>query len=638
MWKLITDCSDPSSVRTFNNVTDLFHPVTNPQEFTPLTVTHHHNLIKSFYSRDNLKEHYRYLLYGIQSCIYERYLESTVEHILTAVTDENLWVLAFINFTDGNGASPHFYPYRPIDISKTSTSVAYQVRDMGYHSGEVPIGTIEWANWFNEKLAAVKAKWLTDLFNKHPDLLLTSPFHINEIITCYNKYIVGRPYCTSNIDSTSYDYHTALQMIQTDPNVVLSIDSTRGSFNVFMNTVVSKHNKAPLYNVMQYSANPLKFLKWPLTLKKEHNPVLYGLELELSTNYSCQQLVEATDEPFFIIKTDSSVTGSKRFKYELATIPMSYKAHRKHWAHWFSTLNYDEFDQTKDTNNGLHIHIAKTAFINSSHIRNFTWFFTMPAHTDFMLIVSERPQSSLDSYATMPNHSGSRTQAYLNTLNTVKQVRGCIHLSPKGTIEVRLFRGIVSLAEILKNLEFTDSVFNYTMNASIQTLTLKHYYQWLQKTPKNKYTLIKKYFEQIPNINAIIESSQLFDIICNEKKPDQIVKLLNKSRLTITQAHITILNRRWKKRTFVLDKATGKVTLSTHNHGKLAFLDRSLEKRLLHNYKEGPPTILAATPNTPPQRRNRPNVNEISTNDWIDSHTVILDSTNTVVGFSDGSR
>jgi hypothetical protein len=640
MLKLITDYDDPSSVRTFSTITQLFHPLQNPQDFLPLTVTHQFNLLKSFYTRENIKNNSALLLYGLHTCIYERYLEATINKLLEAVTDENLWALAYCNFMDAAADTPHFYPYRPTDISKTTTSLAYSVRDMGYHTPPATIGSPEYAEWFNEKLTAIRTHWLDAVYNKHPDLLLPHPFHIIELLNSYNKYTTGKVYCTSSVDSSiGYTYHTALQQLQTDPNVSITIESPRsGSFNVFMNTVISKHNKAPLYNVMNYTANPLKFLKWPLTLKKEHNPVLYGVELELSTNYGCQQLVDATDEPFFIIKQDSSVTGSKRFKYELATIPMSFKAHRKHWAHWFSSLNYDEFDQTKDTNNGLHVHIAKTAFINASHIRNFTWFFTMPAHTDFMLLVSERPQSSLDSYATIPNHSGTRTQAYLNTLNTVKQVRGCIHLSPKGTIEVRLFRGIVSLAEILKNLEFTDSVFNYTMNASIQTLTLKHYYQWLQKTPKNKYTLIKKYFDQIPNVQTIIESSQLFDIICNEKKPAQIVTLLNKSRLTITQAHITILNKRWKKRTFILDKHTGKVALSTHNHGKLAFLDRSLEKRLLHNYKEGPPTILAATPNTPPQRRNRPNVNEISTNDWIDSHTVILDSTNTVVGFSDGSR
>jgi hypothetical protein len=640
MWKIITDCSNPASVRTFNNTTDLFHPVVNPQELTPLTVTHQFNLLKSFYTRENITNNSKFLLYGFHGCIYERYYESTLNHILEAVTDDNLWVLAYINFTDGNGATPHFYPYRPSDVSKTSTAVSFNVRDMGYHSSEHAIGSIQWAEWFNAKLSDIRTTWLTTLYNKHPDLLLPSPFYINEIQTAYNRYITFRPYCNSSIDNSSYDYPTALQLIHTDPNISLTIESTRGSFNVFLNTVISKHNKAPLYNVMQYSANPLKFLKWPLTLKNEHNPVLYGLELELSTNYPCQQLIDATDDPFFIIKQDSSVTGSKRFKYELATIPMSFKAHRKHWAHWFSSLNYDEFDQTKDTNNGLHIHIAKTAFINPGHIRNFTWFFTMPAHTDFMLLVSERPQSSLESYATIPHHSGTRTQAYLNTLNTVKQVRGCIHLSPKGTIEVRLFRGIVSLAEILKNLEFTDSVFHYTMNASIQTLTLKHYYNWLQKTPKNKYQLIKKYFDQISNLQTIIQSSQLFDIIFNEKKPAQIVELLNKSRLQITQAHITILNKRWKKRTFILDKETGKVTLSTHNHGKLAFLDRSLEKRLLHNYKEGPPTILAATPEVTVQRRSRPIVNPVP--DWNtpdDSviENLMIDSAITV-GFTDGSR
>ena len=150
------------------------------------------------------------------------------------------------------------------------------------------------------------------------------------------------------------------------------------------------------------------------------------------------------------------------------------------------------------------------------------------------------------------------------------------------TVEVRIFRGIVSYASIVKNLEAVDAIFNFTSGmTSLQEQTLSGFLKWLKNTPSNKYQVLKKFVGTF-DLDKIMTAAELRDYIFNETNEEKIVTLMNKAPFAVHNGHISILNQ-GKKRTFVLNKNTGLVELSQHNKGKMSYLDAVLAKNYLRN-------------------------------------------------------
>lgn len=620
MFKVIANPDDITNTHTFNNVVDIFNPNLNPPRPT-ITFNQFINHLKVLYCRDNILNNVdKFFVFHWEDTRETRL--DVVKRLIKFIPDDKLWLLHFIaiqrisadnkvqytlhRFTDYRvvGSSGYYFYLNP----------GYGVRSQYSYRGdnwETEVNTI-FDNYYRDQvhvhtLNAGDVKLHTDI----PNLS-----YYNSIVGFrYQQYILGQGY-VNDADGNWLRASQVAAILSRDPNAaIINQAATTDDLHLVVRTIVSKLNKAPLYRCLNYSASPLAYLPWPLTAKGEHNPLLYGVELELATDYTVQNIIDATDEPFFICKQDSSVTGNKRFKYELATCPMSFKAHKKQWAYWFSNLDYDKFDTTNETNNGMHVHIGRTAFADPNHIKAFTWFFTQPAHHDFMKFFSQRDNRSWQDYSPVPNTNpnDSRVRAFRRNDDRVKEMRGCIHFSAKGTIEVRLFRGIVSLAEILKNLEFVDSVLHYTMQGqTFMTLSLKNYIAWLHAQPKNKYVIIKKYLQQTDKLKKLIDASTLLDLIFNQKDPSKIISLIEKAKYDITNDHVTILNQRWKKRIFVLNKETKKLELNKANQSSLSFLDRMLEAKILHGVKKDPmppplPEELTSEQMPPPRaRRSHP--------------------------------
>ena len=160
-----------------------------------------------------------------------------------------------------------------------------------------------------------------------------------------------------------------------------------------------------LYDIFQASADTCTILDghWPIKLKNEPpTNRLYGLELECTSDHTIKELMDAQGELFMIGKQDGSISGSKDLRVELVTVPMTLKAHKVQWSKWFNNLDYNKFDTTKKTTNGIHIHIDRKGFNNSQHIKNFAWFFGNPSNKDFILEFSERDVNTLRQYANFP--------------------------------------------------------------------------------------------------------------------------------------------------------------------------------------------------------------------------------------------
>lgn len=414
-----------------------------------------------------------------------------------------------------------------------------------------------------------------------------------------------------------------------DSNSTFSVTDTNRWTNCISNTIWKMKytydgpvRRERLYTTFSYSTNVMnilgeKFISEP----KEFKPPFYGVELEMSTDYSQRDLIDATEEPFFILKSDSSISGNKSRVYELVTLPMSIVAHKKRFAHFFSNLDYDTFDRSITTTNGMHVHISRAAFNDTkgkdteSHLRKFSYFFINPSNYQFLLAVSERTEDSLQRFSPIPRPS---THDIANHKALFKQSTGCwgrgaINVtSGKPTVEVRLFKGIVSYATIVKNLEFTDSVFFFTQQATRSTLTLHHYLNWLKLQPANKYKTLREFYRRI-NVTSFVKESNLLEeifrygfdqtsVIKALSDVNTVLKQERKISLSLMHNVAKCIKRVIPQFSYVYNKRTGMFEKDTRNLSKLHDLDVTLEKLFKKNKQKGEKFSVPTTPepNEPP--------------------------------------
>jgi hypothetical protein len=355
---------------------------------------------------------------------------------------------------------------------------------------------------------------------------------------------------------------------------------------------VDGSNRTSLYRILNYSTNVTQYIPGPLRHEGRHTTNLYGVELEVATSVSPREVVEATDNLYCLCKHDTSVSGNKQNKMEIVSAPADIVTHKKAWEQILSKIGYDAFDVTRNTTNGMHVHVDLNAFRNkdgipdSLHEKHFVWFFTNPVNRPFQELISERDETSLRQYAMAPvfpsGYSLSRLYSSIMQF-IIPPFRGIVALKRSRdaggyvTIEVRAFKGIVSLASIFKNLEYVDSVFNFTTKTNYMANTLDNYLQYLESTPKNRYTMLKEFIAR-NDIDAIRETSRLSSIVWGANDPYTVVNLLNKHHFPVNHNHLTYLNRLIPGAKFALPHP-GQLKVIETNRSLLYDLDTSLHAR-----------------------------------------------------------
>lgn len=250
-----------------------------------------------------------------------------------------------------------------------------------------------------------------------------------------------------------------------------------------------------------FEMNPDDF-NWFRSVSKESN-VYFGMELEISSKLTPVEIqhiitdVEPKQEPFFIFKRDSTITGRYEHMLEIVTVPCTPRYLRKNWKIFFQKLDRlvqakgksisDFFDTSNNLNNGLHIHVSKDSFLPGGHSKKFltAWH---QWDSDAMGIISDaanRP-SGYDS-----NRWCSIDPAYKKTLGTTSKVAGIpkferqraqrslakrlkgiecgekyrtAHDRNSATIEVRVYQGIFEIGHIIRSISFTEAMFEYCQN------------------------------------------------------------------------------------------------------------------------------------------------------------------------------
>lgn len=567
-------------------IADLLNPTKHRLWELPLNVEGRvyvrdfHRTLKLLYSRENINNpSFRQAVlpfnprgHGVAETIFNQFIQHIPDHLL--------YTLNWLHVQVPSGNTVRIYRFRFQDYSSSSIcEVLIDYSDRTFNNGQ------EAATWFTEA-----ATLLEDYFITKGSLLWSSGStqSTHNFGSTLSSFITNRKYISDG--RTSYTARQMLNFFNNSSDITLSAETINGTWanGPRFTMPINYENRSRLYQVFGYSTDVTSLLPGKRKLPNEGTPVYVGVELEVSTDYEINELIDASKELFFVAKQDSSISGRKRNKMELVTVPGSFKYLKKQYALWFNNLDYQKFDCTNDTNNGMHVHIDRRSFDDDYHIRNFCWFINNPANTPFIVAVSDRGSlQAMQTYCPIYNYppNYTRTQGFKAAHRLIEHSRGATHL--KGgwaggkTLEVRIFRGIVSYAAITKNLEFVESVFLFTQSLrSYREMSLSNYINWLFSQPVNRFAVLKKFLEQ-QDISKFLVAAEVKDVIFNESDPGKIIQLLSKSGLTINNHHIAYLNK-GKKRTFVLDKETGAISVTQTNLFKLSNLDIDLAKKFTH--------------------------------------------------------
>jgi hypothetical protein len=586
-------------IRSFNTLEELFDPRKFELWRAPVTVQLYVEFLKSLYTRENVRAHPKWLFPSPYVTFYDNEkADRFIEILLTHIPEDKLWTLNFLTLEGLRENCPYYiYFTAPPGSNGSSGSTFYwYFNDQSRRSRYSFLGD-NFAAEIMPCITMIHDSWTTAWQGRETLLYGKSNYCSRWSINARLLHMMlNLHYATQNGGPTLSTERVCAELVS-NPDARITVSFSLGDeVYVKINSPITNANRSQLYTVFQYTTNPLNVLKWPLMTKGEHKPRLYGVELEVSTNYNVRDIIDACDDIFMLAKMDSSIRGSCRNAMELVTVPMSLKKHKLEWAKWFNKLDYDQFDCTNQTTNGMHVHIDREAFETPQHLRNFTWFITAPENRDFIFALSERDITSFQTYSPVPQFNGmSKTRSFIDCINQAARLRGAVNVgSGKGTVEVRLFKGIVSYASVLKNLEAVDAIFEFTRDYALPRLTLRGFLAWLNDLSPNRYKVLRKFLDTI-DVEQIEAASRLTALLKDCTTPKQIADTLNGSKITITQDLVTALNKTQGKRTFIFNKETKTIEVwrDPKKYGKVSQFDRILEKQYLMQAPRTPSTPAA---------------------------------------------
>lgn len=247
----------------------------------------------------------------------------------------------------------------------------------------------------------------------------------------------------------------------------------------------NKHNYS-------FKMDPTEYNFYRGTPKYVAGVTYLGVELEVCTKLSYMEIqtivtqVEPKQEPFFIFKDDSSISGKYRNRVEIVTVPCTPKYLKREFSLFFNKIEKlaaakgktlgDYFDVSPELTNGLHIHIDRKAFGESR----------APLALKKFLLAMNCGDKLLDKIAQRPQ--GVENNHYCQRDRRVKKYRKAVYLKEaadgstprtsivnttnRTTVEVRAFQGIFNLDHVLTAIRFVDAMIAFSHEVSIGSLSL----------------------------------------------------------------------------------------------------------------------------------------------------------------------
>ena len=221
----------------------------------------------------------------------------------------------------------------------------------------------------------------------------------------------------------------------------------------------------------------------PHTLPDEKNPILIGIENEISANHKTKvvndydlanQVTKLYSEDLVYIMYDGTID----YGFEIVTHPMSYE--------FFKTLNLNAIvpkGTVESKTTGMHIHISRTAFTEYSLYLFMRFISTNPV---FITAIAGRSPGGAHQWALTPE--GEVVEKAKGRRGHSKYVD--VNIDHRESIEIRIFKGATETDQVLRNVQFVYSLAQYC-NTTDPKLTLNHYSNWLSS--QKEFTTLQSY-------------------------------------------------------------------------------------------------------------------------------------------------
>jgi hypothetical protein len=147
-------------------------------------------------------------------------------------------------------------------------------------------------------------------------------------------------------------------------------------------------------------------------------------------------------------------------------------------------------------NCGIHVHVGRSTFVNTSHIARFMAFINN--NRLFSAFIAERYNAKQAPFIDLTNPTTA-----LNIANYTAPIDRHTAVNVQKTlptVEVRIFKGNMRKRKIMKNIEFVHAVQAYTREAIFEDMSVKDFISFVageSSVYPNLYSYIKKYKKDI---------------------------------------------------------------------------------------------------------------------------------------------
>ena len=236
-----------------------------------------------------------------------------------------------------------------------------------------------------------------------------------------------------------------------------------------------------------YGTNVISLQGWPKETQTDE--LCFGVELEMENRRetSISQITRALGGPLgdgrYILCSDGSLNNGG---VELITLPYRLEYHQQSdlWDKTLSAVRSIARSGRYTSHCGMHVHINRKALTNLT--------------VGKMLVFINSRQTAHLVTAIAQRDNGGYCARYEKKLRNGWDERSghteALGLTGKGTCELRIFRGNLRKARVLKNLEFAHALCQWAMASSIKQLEKPDLFMTFVKDQKKRYPNLSAYF------------------------------------------------------------------------------------------------------------------------------------------------
>ena len=237
-----------------------------------------------------------------------------------------------------------------------------------------------------------------------------------------------------------------------------------------------------------------------LGIKEKHRKdiLLFGTEIEVEPRHPEEDLyrdrmaikvLKYFGRDKCMIKHD----GTVREGIEFVSFPFSWRwlhENKKLWTGLFNLFAKNNY-YAKSGRAGFHVHMSKAAF-TSFHLYKFMEFIYREFNRRFIHIISER-EHNWTFAAFLDQDAGRNLIANAKYKSNMSEERhSAISLMYEPTVELRIFGGVDSYDEFMKNLEFCHALFKFSRDVPLKEVRISTVSQYISEH-KDKYPYLLKF-------------------------------------------------------------------------------------------------------------------------------------------------